>query len=270
MDCLERPKAADSRGASPDVVDTSMPTTNRTSTPRRGILPPSLFDQPTSVFVYGDSRPLVNLTLYALATNTNPEFQWVEIRPKDVVPTSVDPFPLGWIPRDRVWIVDPPSDLRPNESGAHLPIFDMVRHDEPSEELHQLTDFLHLPDRSQTILARHAPLDRPGVVAVSNAQEVQAAFPSGLVPSILNIHRRAGFSVLVGWGTDASEGRSLFDYVFRLERPKSPADGWRDAVLVCEKGISRGPLAGQGPVRLTEIPQLARVLSNVTARSETG
>ncbi|HTP55528.1 MAG TPA: hypothetical protein VML53_02530, partial [Thermoplasmata archaeon] len=70
---------------------------------RRGTGP----DRPTtSLFVYGASRPLVNLVLYACSDRTNPEFHWFDVRgPADAV-IDPDPARLGWVDRSRLWEID--------------------------------------------------------------------------------------------------------------------------------------------------------------------
>lgn len=225
------------------------------------VFPAHMFDQPTSVFVYGPSRPLVNLTLYALATATSPEFQWVEIGARTEKRTPCDPVRLGWVPDDRLWLVEQPDALRPDHGRAILSLSNMIRSDESEEVLKHFTEFLRLPDTSQRILSTRPPPGRPGVVAVTNAERVQGVFSPGLVPSILDVHRRSGFSVIVGFRENASVGRELFDVVLRLQGEDQYIGDWRENELVCEKGVTSGPLRDQSPVRLEEIPLLADVFS---------
>ena len=220
--------------------------------------PSHMFGQPSSVFVYGTSRPLVNLTLYALATHTNPEFQWVEIGALSEDRMPCDPVRLGWIPGSRLWVIDRPKELRPG--ADHLPIHDLIRSDEPEEVLGHFSDFLRLPDTSQRILTATSP-ERPGVVAVTNAQRVQQSFPFEVVPSILNVHRRSGYSVIIGFGEHPGAGRDVFDFVFRLQGQDLEKKDWKGMELVCEKGIDSGPLKESRPVRLDQIPLIANVVS---------
>jgi hypothetical protein len=225
--------------------------------------PERLFTRPTSILVCGPSRPLVNLALYALAQATTPVFQWVDIQVPGEERLPWDPVRLGWVPEDRRWSVDHPSALRPDDLAAHLALFALIRSDEPSPALVQLTDFLRLPEMSQRILAVRPPRGRPGVVAVPNAHRVMATFSAAQVPSILGVHRSAGYSVYIGYAEAMGSGHDVFDLVLELDGT-SVAD-WKDSHLVCAKGISEGRLAARGSVALEEIPLIADVLARATA-----
>jgi hypothetical protein len=223
-------------------------------------LPSHLFDRPVSVFVYGSSRPLVNLVLYALAARTNPDFHWVDIGDPTTERAPCDPVQLGWISDDRLWRVERPEMLRPDDRNDHLPLFRVIRPDEPSESLARFTEFLSLPDQSQQILATRPPPDRPGVVVVSNAHRAGDAFAPSRVATILNAHRNAGFSVMVGYAGSASPERDLFEFVFRLDGVDNRHEDWKENQLVCEKGIRGGPLGSLSPVRLEEVPLVAEIV----------
>lgn len=226
------------------------------------IFPRQLFTRPSSVFVYGPCRSLVNLTLFALAGATNPDFQWLDIGVPGEERTQFDPVRLGWIPEDRLWRVEHPDSLRPDDVGANLALFGLIRSDEPPSTLAQVTEFLRLPDISQRILARRPSDGSPGVVAVTNAHRVMAAFSPSRVPGILAVHTSAGFSILVGYSEAAGPGRTFFDFVFHVDG--TSVANWRKGRLVCEKGIGSGPLSEAQPMLLPDIPLLAAVLSQVT------
>lgn len=227
------------------------------------LFPPELFGRPNSVFVYGPSRPLVTLTLFALAEATTPEFQWVDIGVPGEERTAFDPVRLGWVPHERLWHIEHPDALRPDDLTANLALFGLIRSDEPAATLAHLTEFLRLPETSQRILATRPHDGRPGALAVTNAHRVMAAFPPSRVPPILAVHRAAGFSVFVGYSESAGPGRNLFDFVFRLDCDH--IGEWRKGHLVCEKGIAAGPLRDGRPVALGSIPMLAEVFSRATS-----
>lgn len=214
------------------------------------------------MFVYGRPRTLVNLVLFALAEATNPEFQWVEIGMPEEGRPPLDPAALGWVPKGRLWVVEHPDSLRPDDLSANRALFGLIRSDEPPEALAQVAEFIRLPDVSQRILASRPPDGQPGAVAVVNAHRVMSTFSADRVPSILEVHRNAGFSVLVGYTESAGPGKALFDFVFRLDG--DGATDWKNALLVCEKGIASGPLRDGRPVHLEEIPILAELLSRAT------
>jgi hypothetical protein len=229
--------------------------------PGPAIFPRWLFERPCSLFVYGPSRPLVNLALFAFAHYTNPEFHWVEIGARSEPRPPCDPVRLGWIPESRLWRVDQPDVLRPNDAVAELPLAGLISPDEPVESLRQFVEFLRLPDQSQQLIASHLPNGHPGVVAVSDIDRVEGTFSSTDVDSILAVHRDAGFSVMVGNRGAPGPGRDVFDFVFRLQGDDDRSDEWKKNQLVCEKGISSGPLRELRPVHLQEVPMLFEVIS---------
>jgi hypothetical protein len=229
--------------------------------PGSAVFPAQLFGSPNHVFVYGPSRALVNLTIFALASNTNPEFHWVEIGSRNEPRTPCDPVQLGWIPADRLWLVDAPEALRPNDAALRASLSDVIRPDEPVDSLRQFTEFLRLPDGSQRIIASQVPNGHPGVVVVTNAHRADCVFSADQVPSILEVHRNAGFSVMVGYGDAPGPQRDLFDFVFRIEGEDKVPQDWKTNQLVCEKGIFSGPLRDLRAVPLPEIPILAEVVS---------
>ena len=223
--------------------------------------PTELFREAHSVFVYGPSRPLVRLTLFALASSVNPLFHWVEFASPSVERTPCDPVRLGWIPEDRLWLIDPTDPPRPDDVSRNLPISKLISANEPPESLNHFAEFLRLPELSQQIIASQAPDGHPGVVAVTNVQHVADVFSHDRVPSILSVHRHSGFSVMVGHDETAGPGRELFDFVFRLEGTGDRLNDWKRYKLVGEKGITSGPLRDRRPVRLDDIPLLDAVLS---------
>lgn len=230
-----------------------------------GMFPVALFEHANSVFVYGPCRPLVNLTLYALAEATNPGFHWLDIGVPGEQRLPTDPVKLGWVPEERLWLVDHPDQLRPNDLTANLALYGLIRSDEPPDSLVQISEFLRLPDLSQRILAYRPEDGRPGVLAVTNAHRAIAIYKTARISPLLGVHTRAGFSVYVGYSDEPGPGRKVFDYVFRLECEH--LNEWQSGRLVCEKGISNGPLAEERAVPLPEIGLLARVFARADARA---
>lgn len=225
------------------------------------IFPRRLFERPSSVLVYGPSRPLVNLTLYALAHHTNPEFHWVEVGAIPQPPTVSEPVQLGWIPDSRLWLVDRSNTLRPNDAAAALPLGELISPDEPPESLRQFVDFLRLPDQAQRLIAAQTPNGSPGVVAVPDTDRLEGTFSASEVDSLLAVHREAGLSVMVGHRGSPGSGRDVFDFVFRLQGRDERPDGWKKNQLVCEKGITSGPLRDLQPIHLEYVPILFEVIS---------
>ena len=214
--------------------------------------------EPLSVFVYGPSRPLVGLTLYALAHSTNPDFVWVDVRIPGEEPHRLDPVTLGWVPPDRVVPLDRLEAARANAALSPATISEFLGPEDPAT-IGAVTEFLRLPEPSQRLLTGLPTGGRPGLVAVSNAQRLIAAYDPARTGAILATHRRAGYSVFVGYADAPGEFRMLFDLVFRLDG-ESPRE-WNEATLTCEKGDLTGALRVGHPVRLPKLPFLDAVLS---------
>jgi len=221
--------------------------------------PVRLFERPSTILVHGPSRPAINLALFAFAEAITPDFQWIDIGVPGEEPVPSDPAQRGWIPEERLWRVEKPELLRPNDLTANLALFGLIRWDEPASSIAQVTEFLRLPDTSQRILSTRPRDGRPGALAVTNAHRVMALYPADRVGPVLEVHQNAGFSVLVGFAEAVGTGQELFDFVFQLDC-ESPAD-WRAGHLVCTQGIHSGPLRDARPVPLEEIPLLASVFS---------
>lgn len=225
------------------------------------VFPAQLFEQPNSIFVYGAPRSVVNLTLFALASAANPEFHWVELGLQTGRRELLDPVHLGWIPQNRLWLVGDPDAFRRPPDVALDRLSAMIREDEPAESRAQLTEFLSLPDRSQQIFTHQDPHGRPAVVAVTDVHHLEGELSPQRISSVLSVHLNAGVSVMVGDGETPGPLRDLFGYVFRLQAPGRGSSDWRDYRLVCEKGISAGPLRDFRPLDLAAVPLLRDVFT---------
>jgi len=224
------------------------------------LFPGSLFHQPHSVLIFGPSPRLVRLTLFAFASWANPEFHWVEFSPTTAERTPCDPVRLGWIPAERLWLIDSPNSLEPNDMNISDALSKMISAEEAPEERDRLAEFLRLPELSQRIIASQAPNGHPGVVAVSEVHRASENFSPNQVVSLLALHQGLGLSVMIGHYRPPGPGRELFDFVFRLQGEGERLDDWKRYQLVCEKGIASGPLRDRRAISVEEIPHLVELL----------
>jgi len=225
------------------------------------LFPGTLFHQPHSVLVFGPSRRLVRLTLFALASHTNPDFHWVEFRSSVTERTPCDPVRLGWIPENRLWLIDSPRSLEPKDADMPVGLSKLISAEEPPDSRSRLVEFLRLPELSQQIIASQTPDGHPGVVAVSEIEHAPDMFSSSHVVSILSVHQDLGLSVMVGHYSTPGPGRDLFDFVFRLQGEGERLEDWKHYQLICEKGVNTGPFRERRPISLREIPLLDEVVS---------
>lgn len=226
--------------------------------PNDPVRPLELSRKPVSVIVYGASRPLINLTLYGLAHATNPEFLWVDVRVPGEPPHRFDPVTLGWVPKNRVITIEHTEMQKAEAATPPSAISSLIAAEDADPEYARVTEYLRLPDSSQRILAEGPGDGRPGLVAVTNAQRLRAAYTASRVPPILSLHLSAGYSLFVGFADTAAPERMLFDYVFRLDGES--AHDWRDSSLTCEKGDASGVLRVGRSTRLPQIGFLEEIL----------
>jgi len=220
--------------------------------------PPFEWDsRPVSIFLYGTSRPLVNLSLFALARSANPEFLWIDIHVPGETPHPTDPVHLGWVPDTRVVELDPLEPLNSNAATTPSAIASLIRPDGPEPNFARISEFLRLPEPSQRILSDPPADGRPGVIAVTNAHRLMSAYDRSRVSPILSMHLSAGYSLFVGFADAPGEGRTHFDYVFRLDG--ETVRDWRASSLTCEKGDAQGVLRVGHTVRLPRLGFLADV-----------
>lgn len=224
-------------------------------------LPVGLFRAPHSVLVFGPSRRLVRLTLFSLASATNPDLHWVEFSPPTTDRTPCDPVRLGWIPADRLWLIDPPESLQTSDPNLEDALSKLISDDEPSDSRDRLAGFLRLPDVSQQIIASQVVDGHPGVVVVTEVHRASRAFTPNHVPWILSLHRDFGLSVMIGHNRPPGPGRDFFDFVFRVQGDGDRLEDWMRCQLICEKGIRSGPLRERRPVPLGEIPLIHDILA---------
>jgi hypothetical protein len=220
--------------------------------------PPEVRKGPTTIYLWGTSRPVLNLTLFAIARFLNPRFHWLDIREPDVAAAPTDPVRLGWVAEDRLFLVDCPRSL---ELGPEVPrdsVRRVVRSDEPDEVIADLSSFIRLPSISQEIAASAARGSRPGVLAASNTDRITAFYPStaeGVRP-LLSVMTRRGISIVFAHTGQPSAHRQAYDYIFAVDAPGP--ERWREGGILCEKGISQGPLRVGNPVPLQRIAVVAQ------------
>ena len=213
--------------------------------------------QPTTLFLYGPSRRVVSLGLFAFAQLADPRFLWVDICVAGEAPATTDPSDLGWVSSERLVQIDRLESLRPNSAAEDLNVAKLISAEESGDSVRHLISFLSLPEPTQELLTS-PPVGRPpGLVAVTNTQRLMGVYSTAHVAPILEAHRRAGYSLFIGYAETPGPGRMAFDYVVRLDA-ESPRD-WADSHLFCEKGSSSGPFRTGADLRIADVPFMADV-----------
>jgi len=216
-----------------------------------------LFRQPTSVFLAGASRPLLNWVAFALASGTSGGFLWTDVRLGGEVLDPLDPLARGLIPPDRFNSVDA-EELKRDDFAGNLAVGGLVRSDEASDFARKFADFLRLPPHTRGLISKLPREGSPAVLVLSNAHRLVALYPTETVGPVIRSIVAAGASLLLTFADAPPDGRQAFDQVFHLEG-NGPAM-WRDAVLRIEKGSSSGPLRNGAVVPLKTLPEVASVL----------
>lgn len=191
-----------------------------------------------SVYLWGTSRSAVNLVLYAMAGQIDPEFAWLQVSDRGA-PNAVDRLLTeGWMrPRpDRVAMRA--EELLPCPEPAPSLLGRLFEDDAHAEELSQLRGFVTLPPLVQKVVSRHVPQRGAKVLAVPNADRVAdlyAGRPFEL-ESLLRVLEETSVSLLVGRSDGPGPLRQLFQYV--LEVRVSDLDSWPEGLLIVEQAPS--------------------------------
>jgi hypothetical protein len=218
---------------------------------------------PTTVFVGGSSRPIVNSVAFAVAEAIDLTPFWLDVRDSRARDEGPDPGSMGWIPPDRLFVSQDGHGLEEEVDGAMEALWTIVRSDEPASVLSNLTDFLRLPELIQEILSATSPTGTPKAMVAANSDRVTHLFPrtaEGLQRFLATLSASSLSIIAAHTGPDVP-GRFGFATVFRV-KADSP-DQWMEGTIVCEKGIERGPLAVGRATRLSDVPGIARVFKGI-------
>jgi hypothetical protein len=224
---------------------------------------PSRGGNPATVFVAGRSRPVVNGVAYALAEIIDLTPFWLEVRDSAKPPEGPDPGNTGWVPPDRLFVSEGGRGLEPTRASATPEIWTLVRSDEPSSVLSHLNDFLRLPEVIQEILSATPAGGGPKAVVVANSDRVAHLFPQTAqgLQRFLGTVAATSLNIVAAHTGRVGPSRLGFGTVFRVDAD-APAH-WMEGTIVCEQGIERGPFAVGRTNRLSDIPGIARVCSNL-------
>jgi len=200
----------------------------------------------------------MNWVSLALASATDPNFLWVDVRTTGEVLSDSDPLSRNAISPNRLAVVRP-SALAPDHTKANIAVSAVVRTDEPPENLQVLLDFLRLPERTQATLAGIVSGGQPRVVVLSNAHRLMGYYTVDMAGPLLRAIVATGVVVILTFADAPNDGRFAFDVVLHLEG-KDPKD-WKQAKLRVEKGPSSGILHQGADYRLGDLEVVAKVLS---------
>lgn len=220
-----------------------------------------------SVYLWGSSRSLVNLTLYALARRTDPGFGWLEVQsPGGSAP--VDPTPHVGLSDPRMDMVTcRAEDLLSRGPMETSTMAKLVRLDGDPGELEKLQQFIALPAPVQAIAARLVPNVGPRVLAIANADHVAELYvrsPDALQEMIRAL-KESSVSVMLGRGDGRGPRRFLADYVFEVRAEDLRT--WERGQLVCERAPDPGAMPAGRHYPLAKLPWAADVFNSARARA---
>ena len=200
-----------------------------------------------SVYLWGSSRPVVNLVLYAMAGRIDPEFAWLQVSDRGNLDAVDRLLMQGWKrPRlDRVALRAAELLPRPEVDPSFMRrLFD----DEPGEdgEVERLREFVSLPAAVQQVVSRHVPRRGTKVLAIPNADrlaDLYAGRPFEL-EMLLRVLEETSVSLLTGRSNGPGPLRQLFQYVMELRVPDLAS--WPEGLLLIEQAPSESAdLVGQ-------------------------
>lgn len=217
---------------------------------------PELSERPTSVFLHGSSRPLLNWVMYALLVRADPEFRWTDVRLTEEVLDPLDPLSRSVVPDERLSIIEP--DVLQRTAVPHATVATMIRSDEPAESIGRTLDFLRLPGHTQELISRTPIGPRPAQLGLSNAHRLAALFPTATIRPTLRGILDSGVTLVMTWADAPPAGRRAYDFVIGVEGAGPKA--WKDARLRCEIGGSSGRMRAGAQARLSELAPIHDVL----------
>lgn len=228
-------------------------------TSTRDCLIPELSERPTSVFVHGSNRPLLNWVLYAILVRADPDYLWTDVRFSGEVLDSSDPLARKVVPESRLSVV-PPEELR---VGEHPPraAWSALHPDEDPDAVRRVADFLRLPPHTQEMIARVRRSGRTPLLGISNGHRLVGLYPIELVEPTLKSILDSGVSMVMTWADAVPGGSSAFDFVLGVEG--SDPEGWKEATLRCALGTSRGRVRAGRSFCLADLPPVAEELSRI-------
>lgn len=218
----------------------------------------TLFPKPTSVFVCGSSRPLLNWVAYALASASDPGFVWTDVRLADETPVPDDPLGRDIIPPDRLRLVGP-RELAPDDAAANMAVSAVIRDDETPENLDRVLEFLRLPAPTQRVLASTTGGEAPRVVVLSNGHRLVAMYPdlAAVRPTVRAIVG-AGVAMIMTFADAPPGARVAFDVVLHVDGTDPSA--WRLARLRVERAPKDAYFEAGSDALLADVPPIASVL----------
>jgi hypothetical protein len=217
-----------------------------------------IFRGPTSAIIWGDDRSLLNWVAYAMASVTDPEFHWTDVRYSDQAVSATDPVARGRIPTDRLYVVET-QELAPDDATANMAVSAIIRSDEPPASIQRVIEFLRLPVATQRVLEQTPREGPPRVAVLSNGHRISALYPTPAVidPTIRAIVG-ANTILIMTFGDAGPGGRFRFDDVLHVDG--SIRDGWRRAMLSVEKWTPGGPFEVGTTLPLVDLSPISDVL----------
>lgn len=227
---------------------------------RTFLVPQFRENRPTTVFVSGPSRSVVNGVAFAFAEMHDLTPFWLDARSGKAPSDGPDPVSLGWIPSGRLFISESGHGLELGSPADVRTLWTIVRSDEPASVLSQLTDFLRLPELIQEIVSAAAPTGGPKALVAANSERISHLFPqtAGDLRRFLATLTASSLSIVAAHTGPPGPARFAFETVFRVE-VKNPA-AWQKGTILCEQNTLAGPFSVGRSDRLSDIPGIARVL----------
>ena len=211
---------------------------------------PELTHRPTSVFLHGSNRALLNWVMFVMLASSDPGYFWTDVRLPEEVLDPLDPLARGVVPPNQLSVILP-EDLRPSPVPGDA-MTSMLDRDETSDSLRRVAGFLRLPAHTQELISRKAQVGRVTVFGLSNAHRTAALYRGDAVRTTIRAIHESGVSLIMTWGDALPGGSRVFDFVVEVEGSHPAA--WKDAHLRCLLGDSVGPLRAGARLRLSSLP----------------
>jgi len=217
---------------------------------------------PGATVLWGEHRAVVNRLLFAMVRANDPEPFWVQVVAPGGAEGAPTPVDLGWIAKERAYLVGDPMELQPHEAIANMALTSLLSAGERQSSL--LADFLRLPDVTQELIGYQQGKSSARALGIANVDLVRRYYPSTPeeVAPFLQAMVKGGLLPFFGITTRPGRGQWAFDHSFEVRAPS--LERWEEGALICEKSPSSSPWRVGAAVRLRDLPAAARALGGAS------
>jgi hypothetical protein len=214
---------------------------------------------PGATILWGETRAVVNRVLFAMVRANDTDPFWIQLMGSPQESESLTPLDLKWIPKEHVYLVGNPDDLKPHAALGGLALATLLAEEKRQTSI--LSDFLRLPEVTQELIGGQGEGRARRALGIANADRARKYYhgtPAEVEP-FLQAMVSGGLLPFFGSTTRPGPGQWAFDHSFEVRAPS--LERWGEGSLYCEKAPTSSPWRVGAEVPLKEIAPAAAALS---------